>query len=67
MMLAYYLPHEMIHAMLLVNEAEDMLTLQEQTLASRVDLREHLWEFCNQFRLSDVLALGLLVGRTAFF
>eukprot|EP00439_Symbiodinium_sp_Y106_P043634 s2346_g5.t1 len=59
MMLAYYLPHEMMHAMLLVNGAEDMLALQEQTLASTLDLREHLREFCNQFRLSDVLALGL--------
>ena len=66
MMLAYYLPHEMMHAMLLVNGAEDMLALQEQTLASTLDLREHLREFCNQFRLSDVLALGLWLDGVPF-
>ena len=65
-MLAYYLPHEMMHAMLLVNGAEDMLALQEQTLASTLDLREHLREFCNQFRLSDVLALGLWLDGVPF-
>ena len=66
MKVAYYLRHKMIHAMLLVNEAEDILALQEKTLSSRVDLREHLREFRNQFRLTEVLALGLWMDGVPF-
>ena len=66
MRLAYYLPHEMVHAMLQVSESSDIVALQEETLPSRQDLLEHLRGFETQFGLRDVVALGLWMDGVPF-
>ena len=39
---AMFLPHEMIAALLRVNEGMDILRLQEEELSNRRDTQEHL-------------------------
>ena len=63
---AMFLPHEMIHALLKVNEAGDILRLQQEELRNRRDIQEHLHGFMEEFHVSDVLALGLWVDGVPF-
>ena len=63
---AMFLPHEMIAALLRVNEGMDILRLQEEELSNRRDIQEHLEAFKNEFRVDNVLALGLWVDGVPY-
>ena len=64
---AMFLPQEMIPALLKVNEAMDILRLQEEEeLSNRRDIQEHLEAFKNEFRVDHVLALGLWVDGVPY-
>ena len=63
---AMFLPHEMIAALLRVNEGMDLLRLQEEELSNRRDIQEHLEAFKNEFKVDKVLALGLWVDGVPY-
>ena len=59
---AMFLPHEIIHALLKVNEAGDILRLQQEELRKRRDIQEHLHGFMEEFHVSDVFGPWTLGG-----
>ena len=55
MSVALLLPHELMASVLLVNDAKDILALQEREFRHRADIKEHLLHFQEQFGVQDVL------------
>ena len=66
MSVALSLPHELMASVLLVNDAKDILALQERKFRHRADIKEHLLHFQEQFGVQDVLGLGLWIDGAPF-
>ena len=66
MSVALFLPHELMASVLLVNDAKNILALQEREFRHRADIKEHLLHFQEQFGVQDVLRLGLWIDGVPF-